>query len=296
MLTILTPTYNRVHTLPRLYESLKKQKIKEFEWVIIDDGSVDNTQEQVESWILDGEIQISYYKQRNGGKHRALNYGVTCSSYNYIYIIDSDDYMTENGTQAIFNWISEVKSNDMLAGVSGLRGRETKNGYEIIGQFPKGKEYVDANNLERTKFKLLGDKAEIYKKEILVKYPFPEFENENFLSEEAVWNRIAADGFKVRWYGEVICICEYLEDGLTKNSSDKMRLNNFQGYTYTQKVNSHLKPFPSYAFDIGEYARLGKKRGLSNTEIMKNLDVNIFSFCLAINVNTIRRMINLIRR
>ena len=105
----------------------------------------------------------------------------------------------------------------------------------IIGQFPSKLEFIDATNLERKSKKLLGDKAEVYRKDILLKYPFPEFEGEKFLTEAVVWNRIAADGYKIRWFNKIICICEYLDDGLTKTDAEERRINNFNGYTCFEK-------------------------------------------------------------
>jgi len=272
-LTIITPTYNRAYILPKLYESLKRQTLLKFEWIIIDDGSIDNTESLVKSWMESVPLmfEINYFKQKNGGKHRALNLGVSKSRYEYIYIIDSDDYMTEDGVQHIYNWISSIGNNKNFAGVSGLRG---KSKIEKLGDFPKNKKTIDATNLERKKKRLSGDKAEVYKRSILIKYPFPQFNGENFLSEGAVWNKIASHGYKIRWFNEVICICEYLDDGLTKNHNEEVLLNNFQGYTYITKLNiENKKSFQKY-WQISTYIERAYKKKINKREVVSRLNIS----------------------
>jgi glycosyltransferase involved in cell wall biosynthesis len=276
-LSILTPTYNRGYILGTLYESLCRQTSKAFEWIIVDDGSSDNTEALVKAWAVDSPFQIVYIKQENGGKHRALNKGIPAASYEYIYVIDSDDYLVDHAVQKIYGWIGIIDGKHGYAGISGLRG--TPDG-KIIGQYPDEKPYVDATSLEREKCKLIGDKAEVIKKEILLLYPFPEFENEKFLAENAVWYRISADGYKLRWFGDIICICEYLQDGLTKNSnSDRIR-ENFEGYTYVERLNIKLKEFPHNFLAIGRYYYIAKKIGLTNQEIKKRLEISSVMFNL----------------
>lgn len=271
-LTIITPTYNRGYILGVLFESLCRQTINRFEWIIVDDGSTDDTQDIVTSWISNNvDFEIQYIKQSNGGKHRALNKGITYAQYNYIYIIDSDDYMTDDAVEMIYKWIDTIDGNDSFAGVSGLRGHKDNT---IIGQFPNGKDYIDATNLERKKYKLLGDKAEVYKRDLLLKYKFPEFDNEKFLSEGAVWNKIAGDGYKIRWFGEIICICEYLEDGLSQNLSKQVLLNNFEGYAYNEKLKVHLAVFPDNLLAISRFIDLAEQKGLSLSEIKAKLNIS----------------------
>ncbi|UTW70852.1 glycosyltransferase family 2 protein [Anaerobacillus sp. HL2] len=101
-------------------------------------------------------FEIRYIKQKNGGKHRALNNGIRNARYDYIYIIDSDDYMTEDAVEKIYEWMNLLKEYGEFAGVSGLRGTKSK---KIMSQFPNGENYIDATNLERKKLKLLSDKG-----------------------------------------------------------------------------------------------------------------------------------------
>ncbi len=213
LISFLTPTYNRGCILGQLYKSLRKQKSKDFEWIIIDDGSTDQTETLVMGWKEEADFPIRYHKQCNGGKHRALNKGIPLAQAPFICIVDSDDYLVDGAMELIYSWITDIEDWDKYAGVSGTR--MTPQG-DIIGEYPNERTYVDATALMRKQEHLEGDKAEIYRTEILKKYPFLEFEGERFLSECAVWDRIGIDGFLIRWYPQPLYVCEYRDDGLTK--------------------------------------------------------------------------------
>lgn len=278
MISIITPTYNRGYILPRLYDSLLLQSINNFEWIVIDDGSKDETETIVNQWIENKEkkFDIHYVKKENGGKHRALNVGIAHAKYNYIFIVDSDDYLVNDALNLIQKQLLEIKGNENFAGVSGLKGKivNSEENITALGQFPKNKKYLNATNLERRKYKLNGDKAEVYRKDLLLKYPFPEFENENFIGEDAVWNQIAKDNYKIRWFNSIICICEYLDDGLTKQGSHSRNSENFNGYTYTEKIKVHFEKFPYNILAIGRYLNFANEKKLDFKEIKKNLNIN----------------------
>lgn len=272
MITILTPTYNRAYILVRLYESLKHQTLNDFEWIIVDDGSEDETEELIKQWkIEDNGFYIRYIKIKNGGKHRALNRAVPISKYEYIFIVDSDDYLVENAVELIHKWIATIAGSERFAGVAGLRAKPDGT---IIGQCSIETEFIDATNIQRMKYKLLGDKAEVYRKDLLLKYPFPEFEGEKFIAEGAIWDAIASDGYKIRWFSKPIYIGDYLEDGLTKNDSIDRKIVNFQGYTYVERQNIHTRKFPHNVLAVGRYVDLAKKKGINNKDIIKKLGIN----------------------
>lgn len=224
MVSVFTPTYNRAYLLGNLYKSLLNQTTHNFEWIIIDDGSKDGTEELVGSWIKDTrkKFQITYKKVRNGGKHRAINYGVELAKYEAFFIVDSDDVLTEDAIWFINSEFIKVADKVEYAGISGLCMYKNK---EIIGGRPQFSDYIDATNFEREKYSLLGDKAEVYKTSVLKRYPFPEFENETFLAEAVVWDAIAYDGLKLRWFNKPIYCAEYMGDGLSRNGYIKMKNN-----------------------------------------------------------------------
>lgn len=272
MITVLTPTYNRGYCLENLYNSLRNQSDKDFEWIVVDDGSTDDTGKKVTIWAGDTkDFSIRYFKQKNGGKHRAVNYGVTLAIGDYTFIVDSDDRLTEDCIFKINGWIEEIDSDSSFAGVSGVKGRSKDS---IIGSFPSDKYYIDASNIERARLGLLGDKAEVYRTNILRSYPFPEFEGERFLPENVVWDEIAHDGYKLRWYRDVIYICEYLEDGLTKNSNSFIK-KSFNGYTLAKKKAFHYYPSPTRWGALLSYMNDAKSLGMGDREIRERLDVSL---------------------
>lgn len=272
MITVLTPTFNRAYCLGNLYNSLKTQLDKDFEWIIVDDGSTDNTEKIVNDWSREtSEFAIRYFKQKNGGKHRAVNYGMNYVSGNYTFIVDSDDILTNDCILKIKNWIKEIDDDSSFAGVSGTKGY---NENLIVGNFPYEKDYIDASNIERARLGLLGDKAEVYRTSILKSYPFPEFEGEQFIPENVVWDEIAHNGYKLRWHRDVIYICEYLEDGLTKNNNAHIK-KSFSGYTMAKKKAFHYYPSPTKWGALLSYMSDAKSLGLTDCEIRDRLDVSL---------------------
>ena len=216
MITVFTSTYNRAYLLPRLYESLKKQTFKDFEWLIVDDGSTDGTRDLVDGWIKEKLIDIRYYYQENGGKHRAINRGAQLAKGEWFFIVDSDDYLPEISLDVSNKWMKSVEDDDSFAGVCGLK--------ELNGWTPEvAFDMIDLNPLRNNEL-FRGDKAEIIKTNVLKKYPYPDIPGEKFCAESLIWVSIGLY-YNVRYFNEVICCCEYLEDGLTKNSLKNRRKN-----------------------------------------------------------------------
>ncbi|MGN1190481.1 MAG: glycosyltransferase family 2 protein [Candidatus Ornithospirochaeta sp.] len=270
MISVITPTYNRAHTLPALYNSLKTQTSNDFEWIIVDDGSSDNTEELVSSW-KDNAFSLIYLKEENGGKHRALNKGIKRASGSLTLIVDSDDYLTSDAIDFLLSHEKEIEDKS-FAGIAGLRGWMNKEG--SIGGRADDYSYVDGTNLEREKLGLTEDKAEAYKTNLLKSHPFPEFQGEKFLWEGSVWDKLGIEGYKIRWYNHIIYKCEYLEDGLTNSTSDLLLAKNFQGYTYCMKQSASVSSLKNKILIIGDYKRVATIKGLSNREISKNLGVS----------------------
>lgn len=238
IITIFTPTYNRQATLERLFKSLTNQSNKNFEWIVIDDGSTDNTESFFKK-INETPIPFSltYLKKNNGGKHRAINDAVKLAKGELFFIVDSDDYLTENAIEQVLNWRKSLDNSHKWAGIAGLRGYSKQ---KAIGQ-NFSSNFIDAKNTERPKYHLEGDKAEVYFTDVLTKYPFPEIEGENFISEEVVWNTIAFDDYYIRWFPSIIYICEYRNDGLTYNRIE-IEKKNPQGLLLWAK--NQIKVFP----------------------------------------------------
>lgn len=218
-LTIITPTYNRGELLNNCYKSLKEQTYKNFEWIIVDDGSEDNTNKIVEKIIKENVVDVKYIYKENGGKHTALNKGIKKAIGELTLILDSDDILVNNCVEIIFKEWEIHKSNTELCGMTFLRSYS--DGSVIGDKFPE--DYLIDTFIDcRMNKGILGDKCEVLVTNILKQYEFPVFENEKFLGEHTVWVRIGRD-YKTLHINKRIYITEYLEDGLTK-AGRKLRI------------------------------------------------------------------------
>lgn len=211
-LSILTATYNREKELIRVYESLKVQTSKDFIWIIIDDGSTDNTKKLINEFIKEDKIKIKYKYKKNGGKHTAVNYGMKLIDSKYVCFLDSDDYLIENSANIILSKWNENKDKENIGSITFLKGYSKE---KCIGdKFPFDgytSDYIEC----RKNIGITGDKMETFRTDIIKKYPFPEIENEKFMPEELVWNRISREYMTV-YYNDIIYIANYQQDGYTK--------------------------------------------------------------------------------
>lgn len=276
-ITICTPSYNRGYIIEQLYSSLKKQSYKNFEWIIVDDGSNDDTEKKIKKMIEDKEIVIKYFKQKNGGKHRAVNKGISEANSEIFFIVDSDDYLPNYSLERIVNWfkiLNNTKQNEKFIGVAGAKMYTSG---KLVGNNYKDK-FIDTDYLTyRKKLKIKGDKAEVFNTNILKKYRFKEYENENFLTEATLWNEIAKDGYIFRWYSEAIYYCEYLDDGLSKNSSAKFK-QNWEGTKYFLFQEMSLE-YKSNLFqrikNIGYYTKIGIVNGYKLKNLREEININV---------------------
>lgn len=297
LITVMTPTYNRAYILSKLYESLIMQTSYDFEWIIIDDNSSDDTEMLVRSFNTD-KFAIRYFKQPHGGKHRAINFAVREAKGKYFFIVDSDDYLLPDAIENIASWLLDTeKSNDsVVCGVAGLR--VSPLGEVIGGDVITNDSFVVASNLEREKYNLLGDKAEIYSLDILKKYPFPEFENEFFVTEACVWDKIAYDGYKLRWYNKPIYVCEYLEDGLTKTGANDYsgHMNNILGYSYYVSIIFLTRKKDEVIRNYLLYKEICAKKGIKPFKQLVSLNVPIYKCALVEMESILYRIWQKIRR
>lgn len=293
MITIFTPTYNREKYLEDLYQSLKNQTCKDFEWLVVDDGSTDNTPavlQRMQNETTGFDVRI--IRQKNGGKHRAINRGVLEARGEFFFIVDSDDKLKWYAIEKVVQWCKEIDMEhdaEKFAGVSGLM----ENGKGIVGGKGNGS-FIDVTNLQRRKNNLTGDKAVVYRTDILKKYPYREFEGETFLTEETVFNVIAADGYKIRWYSEIIYECEYRQGGLS-DSLNELNIKNFQGYTYQIVLAIKLKDWYGRKKAIGDYMRVAKKKGYHLQDVAQTLNVSKYEVIFADILVKIYRLLGMER-
>lgn len=278
IITVFTSIYNRGNLLDNLYQSLKRQTDRRFEWLIVDDGSEDNTRETVRDFIKEGGITIRYYYQENQGKHMAVNLGAKEAKGEWFFIVDSDDYLVDTAIEELWKYLAEIAEDSRFAGVAGLKGKPDGSAWlSWYGKDQKGnekltdgeKDYLDATSIEyRYKYKVKGDRAEVIRTELIRKYPFPKFGDERFLSEAALWFPVAEDGYKFRWFPSVIYIAEYLEDGLSRNSRE-LHKKNWRGscYVENQFLTLHGIPFLEKVKSGINYYRYGFYGGKTLSEL-----------------------------
>lgn len=237
MLTIFTPVYNREDTLERLFNSLLKQTCKEFQWVIINDGSTDNSEKLIKEFIQNSPFEVIYKYVENGGKMRAINEGVALATGEYFFIVDSDDYISEDCVEKILSYGKELPSN--LGGMIFRKINLLTN--EITGK-PFPKHILDSSPIEIVyKLGIDGDKAEVFRTALLKEYPFQVHTGEKFIPEAIIWIKIG-EKYKMRYIDEGIYYFEYLETGYTNNFK-RLLQNNPKGFAdYYKFMLSHHIP------------------------------------------------------
>ncbi len=240
-ITVFTPTYNRAYILANLYQSLKRQSFCNFEWLIVDDGSSDNTKELINKWKKEhNAFEIRYIWQENGGKCRAINKGLDFANGELFFTVDSDDYLTDDALEKIDCWEKDLPRNRNYCGIAGNLGNSPTETTNRI--FPG--EFYDGTLLDRYK-NVDGERAFVFYTQIHRKYKYPEFEGENFMTEAVVYNRMAADGYKIRYYNDIIWIYKYIDDGLTK-SGKSLFISNPRGFGLWLREKSQFEKYSTF--------------------------------------------------
>lgn len=286
-ITVFTPAYNRAHTLPRTYESLKKQGNKNFIWLIIDDGSTDNTKELVEKWISEeNDFTIRYIYKENGGMHTAHNVAYQNITTELNVCIDSDDCLAENAIDKILTFWNKNKNNK-YAGIVGLDSDLNGN---LIGK--------DFDNLKETTLSGYyanggkGDKKLVYRTDVINKYPeYPVFEGEKYVGLNYKYLLIDQD-YKLLVLNEVLCNVEYQEDG-SSNSMWKQYYRNPKGFAFLRKFymqyNTSLKRNIMDCIHYVSSSKLAKNKHYIKESPKKILTILMIPFGLLLKKEVIKR-------
>ena len=237
MVTIFTPTYNRKNELKNLYKSLLKQTNNDFEWLIVDDGSIDKTEEEINKLIKLNKINIRYLYKENGGKQSAYNIGLKNAKGDIFFCLDSDELLNPKAIEIIKNDFKKLDED--IAGVTYNRAYIT-NKEKVIGcKFPENIDkayYYDIYG----KLNVTGDKLMVFKYNIAKKYPFPHFEGEKFVAEELIYNRIALK-YMLKLSNEILSYTEYLPGGYSDNYFALVKRNP-KGNTLVFREKYDIKP------------------------------------------------------
>ena len=231
-LTVFTPAYNRAYSIHLCYESLLRQTCKDFEWLVVDDGSSDNTRELIESWQKkDNGFEIKYVYKENGGMHTAHNTAYENIETELNVCIDSDDYMTDDAVENIVNLWKE-KSSEKYAGIIALDC--TKDGKTIGLPLESDREETTLKGYYARGGK--GDKKLIYRTDVMKKYPpYPVFDGEKYVSI-AYKYYLADEDYQLIIMNKPVCVVEYMEDGSSTNMY-KQYLRNPRGFAFIRKVD-----------------------------------------------------------
>lgn len=254
-LAIITPTYNRAKFLQEVYNSLNAQTVKDFVWYIIDDGSKDNSCEIAQNIKDTADFKVVFKSKTNGGKHTALNFAYNIIEEELTLILDSDDKLTSTAVATILEDYKKIKDNNKICGLGYLRCDFDLN---VVGKLYTQDEIIDNFSNQRINNNTYGDKCEIFKTEILKKYPFPQFEGENFVSESAVWCKMSLD-YDMLFINKAIYLCEYQSGGLSDNIHKRL-FKNPKGATecYLSMSSKQVKFFPrlkyTMAFNVYSFA------------------------------------------
>lgn len=231
MLTIFTPAYNRGATLPRLYESLLEQTSLDFEWLIVDDGSTDDTGEVVKAFTGEGKFPVRYIRKKNGGKHTAHNLALEEARGELLWCVDSDDLAAPEAVAQILSAAREQDRNVCICSY-----KTDMEGNLLGGPFPPG---ITTSGLQELTegYGCTGEFALAFFTEFAKKYPFPVFEGERFVTESVVYDRMNPE-ITMLLLPEVTNICEYQAEGYSNNLNRVMK-NNPAGYSlyFMQRID-----------------------------------------------------------
>lgn len=231
-LCVFTPTYNRAYCLEDLYQSLVAQTCQDFHWLIVDDGSTDQTRSLVEDMSARGEISMSYLRQENGGKQRAWNTGAQACDQELFFCVDSDDTLVPDAVEAILSRWKGVSDDTRIAGIVGLDG--TAPDKPLGTWMPKNRDRTTIWDLYY-KSGHKGDVAVIYRTDVLRRYPFVVAEGEKFVAETYVYFLID-DNYELTTLDKVLILADYRADGYSSNARRVTR-ENPQGYIRLKRMH-----------------------------------------------------------
>lgn len=220
-IAVFTPTYNRAYIVSRLYESLLAQTDQDFCWIVVDDGSTDDTETLIRGFAAEGKLEITYIKQANGGKQRAHNTGVAACGNELFFCVDSDDTLVPTAIEDVLALWQTRRADESIAGIIAMRGRSAS---EPMGTwFPEGLDTTTVWDLYH-KLHHRGDTALIYRTDILRRFPYVVEPGEKFIGEGYVYHQIDQE-YRLAVLHKIVWICEYLSDGYTKSVRKLTREN-----------------------------------------------------------------------
>lgn len=246
-ITVVTPSYNRAHTLTRVYDSLKNQTFQDFKWIIMDDGSTDNTKEVVENFQSEGLIDIDYFWNENQHKFITVFKGIKKVTSKYFMIVDSDDSYPSDSLQILFDEVEQIQNQNEFISVMGLS--QDENGKVVGHEYPNNG--FDGSIFDmRYKYKVRGDKFGIFitktYQQLLKNFDYSSFQNKGYIPQAVFFNTYDADGVKTRFVNKVVR--NYHLDENDENSVSNTRWTGKNTFGLMEGYRSFLNSYRSKLF------------------------------------------------
>ena len=234
MITVFTPTYNRKEELSNLYKSLLEQNYHDFEWLIVVDGSIDETKKYLKKLIKEQKININYIYKENGGKQSAYNEGLNNAKGEIFLCIDSDDILKENILSTIDKDFKKIKKNKKIGGIAYIQGYINDRDKIIGTPFPNDNQETNYFDIYH-KQKVTGDKLIVLKTSVAKEYYFPLINGEKFIPEALIFNRISKKyNFIVK--NNIAAYKEYLTEGYSNNYFNLVKRNPLGNMLYFKEL------------------------------------------------------------
>lgn len=233
MLTVFTPAYNRAGMLPRLYQSLCEQTNKDFEWLIIDDGSTDETTAVIQSFADEQKLNIRYYKKENGGKHTAHNLALELAAGEWFLCVDSDDLLAADAVAKLVEKFAKLNEEKGV-----IAYKEDLNGTLLSDPFPEEIQKAQMYRLA-SDYGCRGEFSLAFQTAFAREFPFPVFAGERFVTESVIYDQMDQHG-QFALLPAVLTLCEYQQDGYSSDATKLMKKNP-SGYClyFLQRIDLH---------------------------------------------------------
>lgn len=269
-ITIFTPTFNRAYVLEKAYNSLLKQKNKNFIWMIVDDGSTDDTEQIVNSWKKQDKIKIEYYKIKNGGKANAYNYAIDKTKTDYfLFALDSDDIIVDDGISILNEHINKYNDYNIIAFINDVSNKKNKSyNYDKLND----NSYFEALNEHYIDVETVN----LFKTSYLKQYKFPVIEGEKFFTEAYIYYQMTCP---VKWTRVILEKATYLNDGLTTNTA-KLFVNHPKSWYLYNKLRlekaKNTKYIIKYTIYLISFGLLSKSKHIISDSKYKLLTIALF--------------------
>lgn len=214
--SVFTPTFNRAELIGRVYESLMRQSFTSFEWIVVDDGSTDDTESVVSAFAELASFPVRYFKTENRGKVAAINYALDYADGVFFLVFDSDDWCTEDALQCFYDaW--EKLSSESRSEYGAISCLKKYANEEIVGEDYSRIDAFGCSYIDRFNLSVLGDKWECILTEVHKSYRYDLAVGERYQAPEYAWLKMA-EKYNTIFLNKALSVVEYQDDGISRNN------------------------------------------------------------------------------